>query len=107
MTITRISASGVERGPWCTKCGYVAAVVRQSLDPRRPIGRCRRGEPSGRGCGEVVASYDLAEAEFAYRARRRKLTEARHAHHPTDHPERWATWCRACANIQQELAHTR
>lgn len=86
----------VEKGPWCTKCGHVSQSLTNSMDPKRPIAICLRNYPDGKGCGRVIASYNMREAEFAYSTRRRKLTEARHKQHSPDNPRKWATWCRHC-----------
>ena len=99
MTHSEPETAETRKGPWCTMCGYVAAPVVATLDPDRPVGICRRGEPDRKGCGRVIASYTLAEAEQAYRTRRRKLTEARHKQHPPDDPRKWATWCKPCDDL--------
>ena len=115
-------------GPWCTLCGYAATDQQPTLSPGRVIGYCRRGEdrpalrersearrgvpqiPRDRygkptGCGRVIASYDLAEAEYAYRTRRRRLTEARHGKHDPANPGKWANWCAKCDAIQAAKSH--
>ena len=95
-----------ERGPWCTMCGHVASFRLITLDPRRPIAQCLRGYPDHKGCGRVIASYDYREAEQAYSARRRRITEARHKQHDPERPERWANWCRPCDAVQAARSHT-
>lgn len=93
------------RGPWCTKCGSAAVVLFETLDPRYPMVKCKRGYPDSAGCGDLIGSRVLADAEAAYRARRRKLTEARHKQHPADRPGKYANWCRHCEAIEAANAH--
>ena len=92
-------------GPWCTKCGSVAVVLSETLDPRYPIVECKRGYPDAAGCGDLIGSRVQADAETAWRARRRKLTEARHGQHPAESPGKYASWCRKCDAIERENSH--
>ena len=94
------------QGPWCTLCGHAAQSHLATLDPRRPIGLCLRGHPDKKGCGRVIASYDLSEADYAYKARRRKATESRHRQHPADNPGKYANWCGKCSEAQLTASHT-
>lgn len=92
-------------GPWCTKCGSAAVVLSETLDARYPMVKCKRGYPDSAGCGDVVGSRVLADADAAYKARRRKLTEARHKQHPADQPGKYANWCRQCDAIEAANSH--
>jgi hypothetical protein len=99
------SDPGAFAGPWCCKCGSWAEVIRETLDSRYPVVVCKRGYPSSKGCGEVIGSRSMADADRAYKARRRKLTESRHKQHDPARPERHADWCRHCERIQAERSH--
>jgi len=74
-----------EVGPWCTICGAPGTIEFLGLDTSRPIGRCQRGAPYGRGCGRVILTRVRADAEFVTDQRGRRVARQHHWQHRDQH----------------------
>lgn len=70
-----------DKGPWCTVCGHPGEPEYPSLSAERPIGRCRRGAPTAKGCGRVILTTIRLEAEDTFDARRRRFATKAHPAH--------------------------
>lgn len=88
--------SAADRGAWCTRCGSPGTVLHETLDARRPVGRCRRQTDRGEGCGVRVLTRLLAEADAAELRWKRHYVTARHkAHKEALRPYLYCDRCQA------------
>lgn len=92
----------LDLGPWCTICGQPGKQTQVSLDTARLIGVCQRGAPKQTGCGRVILTNDVHEAEFVFDQRRRRYATARHGEHLS--AKKRNPYCTECDEVSARLA---
>lgn len=96
-----IEGDKLHPGPWCAECGYPAFETARTIDPRYPLGHCKRGKVGCKGGANVPLVTTKAEANAAYDRRRRRLTTARHGQHVPDKLPEY--YCDHCPHSMAEL----